>query len=84
MADLTFDQVTKIITREVMEQYEQLRQLGPCNMFDVYCVEGAAHELDFEELAEVYIDHYGLIWQNFGKLMRHYGIEQPAREAHDA
>ena len=76
MTELTFDEITAIITREVMEQYEALRKLGPCNMFDVNCVTNYAKLMYFDALAKIYIEHCTIIWQNFAKLMKHYGIEQ--------
>ena len=77
--ETTFDEITAIITREVMMEYDTVRQLGPCNMCDVNCVANYAGLMDFDALAEVYIEHAPLIWQSFCKLMKHYGIEQPHR-----
>jgi len=73
MTNLTFEQITEIITREMMEQYEQVRRL--CSKF---CRQG------LDSLAEVYEEHYSLIWQNFGKLMAYYGITQPHQETNSA
>jgi len=73
---LTFDEITTIITYDVMEQYEQVRKIGCSNMRNVVCVCDAADRLEFDALADVYGEHYSLIWRNFGALMRHYGIEQ--------
>lgn len=64
------------ITREVMEQYEQLRRLGPCNMFDLGCVQLYAEQMEFYELAELDRGDYLYILKNFSQLMAHYEIEQ--------
>lgn len=64
------------ITREVMEQYEKVRKIGPCNMFDYHCVIKAATELEFYDLAELGKDEYISILTNFDELMKKFGIEQ--------
>lgn len=76
MKELTFEQVTKIITRDVMEQYEQVRVIGCCNMLSTECVCNIAERLEFNALMETYKEHFVLIWQNFSKLMAYYEIEQ--------
>ena len=81
MTELAFEQITKIITRKVMEQYEQVRQAETCNMFDTNRVARYALYLGSNELAQIYSEHYALIWQNFGKLMRHYGIGQSLKSS---
>ena len=63
------------ISKEVMEQYEEVRSLGPCNMFDFGCVQQAADELEFYELANLDRKDYVYILSNFGKLMKHYNIK---------
>jgi len=66
----------KIITKEVMEQYEIIRRMGPCNMFDYCCVINTANDLELEELASLEKEEYVYILRNFGKLMKKYKIEQ--------
>lgn len=66
----------KAITKEVMEQYEKIRQLGPCNMFDMGCVQRIADEMDFHELGCLTNKEYVHILSNYGELMEKYGIER--------
>ena len=40
------------ITKKVMEQYEQIRSMGPCNMYDRNCVLDMAERLDLYNLAD--------------------------------
>ena len=76
MPKWTFDQITEVITREVMTEYEELRRLGTCNMFDTACVVGNAEWLGFDALAAVYENYYSLIWRSFDRLMKHYDISE--------
>lgn len=69
-------EITKVITYDVMAQYEEIRRLGPCNMFDYNGVMEAAEMMDFYNLADLTKDEYVLILQNFNSLMKYYGIEQ--------
>ena len=66
----------KQIPKEVMEQYEQIRKMGPCNMLDFYCVQRTANELEFYSLASLTKKEYTFILSNFGKLMKKYEIPQ--------
>ena len=43
--------MNKNVTKEVMEQYKKVRKSGICNMFDFYCVQNAAFEMDYQALA---------------------------------
>lgn len=63
------------ITKEMMEQYERIRSLGPCNVFDYHCVVRAATELEFYDLAELGKDEYITILTNFDELMKKFGIK---------
>ncbi len=64
------------ITKEVMEQYEQIRSLGPCNMFDSACVQRFANEMEFYDLACLTTDEYVYILSNFSELMKKHNIIQ--------
>lgn len=64
------------ITKEVMLQYEAIRQLGFCNMLDYYCVVNRASELDYCDLADLERDDYVYILSNFSNLMKFYGVAQ--------
>lgn len=66
----------KAITEDVMNQYEIIRKMGACNMFDYYCVTNTANDLEMYEMASLEIDEYTYILQNFSKLMKKYNIEQ--------
>lgn len=64
------------ITKEIMEQYEQIRSLGPCNMFDLKCVQRIASKLGFHDLANLTKTEYIYILSNFSRLMKKYEISQ--------
>lgn len=64
------------ITKEIMERYEQIRSLGPCNMFDFYCIQRIANEMEFYDLANLTKQEYIYILSNFSQLMKKYGISQ--------
>ena len=64
------------ITEAVMNQYEIIRRMGPCNMFDYYCVTNTANDLEMYELGSLEKEEYTYILKNFSRLMKKYGIEQ--------
>lgn len=64
------------VTEEVMIQYEAIRQLGPCNMFDFSGVISNCHRLGFRDLENLSLDDYKYILNNFSKLMKYYEIAQ--------
>ena len=64
------------MTKEIMEQYEAVRQSGACNMFNYYCVTNVAKTLGFDALAEVSFDEYKDILMNFEKYMKQFDIKQ--------
>lgn len=68
----------KSITAEVMDQYEQLRRLGPTNMLDLDGVQKYAKWLGFDELAEIAANrkNYTDLLMNFSHYMVKYGITQ--------
>ena len=63
-------------TKEVMEQYEAIRQMGPCNMFDYGCVINSADRMDFFKLASLTRKEYGDLLMNFSELMKKYNIKE--------
>lgn len=75
---MEFATVLQEINRDCMAQYEQVRRSGACNMLDPNCVCDVAEAWELWELADVAADAdlYSLLLQNFGKLMKHYEIEQ--------
>ena len=77
--DVSLEEAISIISKEAVEQYEEIRRLGPCNMFDYYCVNEFANSAGFEDLGMLDLDDYYVIIGHFGGLMRHYGITQPER-----
>jgi len=71
-----FEQVMEIITKEVMEQHEAVRQSGQCNMYDCGCVQMAADNFDFWELSMLDRDDYKMLLKNYTKLAEVYDIDQ--------
>lgn len=68
-----------IVTKEIMEQYEYIRQSGVRNMFDYSHVISLAKKVKFKELASVTLEQYKHILLNFGKYMRKFNIKQPKK-----
>ena len=73
-ADRTSKKRNPNITAIVMEQYEHIRQEGPCNMFDFNCVQGVACSFGFFELADLEKEDYVYILSNYSRLMEEHGI----------
>ena len=69
--------IIKTISKEIMEQYEIIRQSGATNMFDYYNVIRCAKILNLKKLAKVSLEDYKILLLNFQKLMKHYDIKQP-------
>ena len=69
--------IIKIISKEVMEQYEKIRRSGLTDMFNYYQVVNIANRVDFRALAILPLEDYRILLLNFQKLMKHYGIKQP-------
>ena len=76
------DEVLDLISKECMEQYEAVRSAGYCNMFNLTDVKFVAGRFGYDALAEVAADRdkYVVLLENFGDLMRHYGITQGRKE----
>ena len=68
--------MNETITKEVMEQYEAIREAGPCNMFNYSCVIHIADQMEFFQLASLDIKQYGQLLMNFSELMKKYNIKQ--------
>ena len=66
------------ISREAMEQYEDIRKSGRCNMMDFNCVMHQAREWDYYDLAELADNKsdYLYLLQNYSRLMELYQIGQ--------
>ena len=71
------------MTKEIMEQYEAVRQSGACNMFNYNCVTNVAETLGFDALAEVSFDKYKDILMNFEKYMKQFDIKQGEPRRHE-
>lgn len=69
-------EITKVITKDMMVQYEKIRSSGICDMYNYYNVVYVADKLEFYALASLTRKDYALLLQNFSSLMKHYGIEQ--------
>jgi hypothetical protein len=67
-------EVTELITEEIMGQYEIIRKVGQCNMVDYRCVNNEAWLHGFYELADLNGEEYRILLKNYGKLMKHYQI----------
>jgi len=64
------------ITKEMMEQYEAIRQSGVTNMFDYFNVRTIAKKGKCKELASLSLEDYKILLFNFNKLMKKYDIKQ--------
>lgn len=69
------------LSKEVIQQYEECRTLGSCNMFDRNCVARFAFDNGMHDLSAVASDSrlYGMLLKNYSTLMRHYGIQSGYR-----
>lgn len=68
--------VIQTVSKEIMEQYEEIRALGPCNMLDLQCVRAEAELLGHAELASLARAQFLLIFKHYFDLMHHYEIER--------
>lgn len=68
--------VVATISKEVMEQYEEIRALGPCNMLDRRCVQVEADRLGYRALACLTTTEFSLVFRHYFDLMGHYEIER--------
>jgi hypothetical protein len=64
------------ISKEAVEQFEEIRAMGPCNMLDRRCVQEAANDFDYYDLAILERDEYLFLVRNYSQLMKHYGIKR--------
>jgi len=64
------------ITKNIMLEYEAIRQMGVSNMFDFDTVTNYANQFDLYDLASLEAEEYYYILGNFGKLMSHFSIDQ--------
>jgi hypothetical protein len=68
--------IIETISKEAMQQYEEIRALGPCNMLDLECVKEEAEALGHTELAALTRAEFLMIFKNYFDLMHHYEIER--------
>ena len=64
------------ITKEIMQQYENVRQSGATNMFDYWNVMSVANKFQFHQLGSLTQDEYLFILQGFSRLMSKFNISQ--------
>lgn len=64
------------ITYNIMSQYEIVRRLGRCNMFNYPCVIDCARMLELNDLANLNEKEYVYILENFSDLMIKFNINQ--------
>jgi len=69
-------EIAKVIPKEVMEQYEEIRAAGPCNMFDIRCVQIEADLLGYHALASLTKGKYVLILTEYEDLMEFHGVKR--------
>lgn len=62
------------VTKKIMQQYENIRSKGVCNMFDYYCVVKMADRLKYFALAALTYEEYKDLLMNFGKYMKDFNI----------
>lgn len=68
--------VTKVITKEAMQQYEKIRARGSYNMMDRSGVQAEADLYEYHALASLTKAEYLLILRHYSELMQHHGIER--------
>lgn len=68
------------ITKETMEEYEELRRTGITNMFDYYNVISVSKKVKLKALAALSLDDYKYLLSHFGTLMKQYDIQQPGKK----
>lgn len=66
----------KIITKTVMQEFEEVRVGGSCNMFDMRCVQFIADDNGYHELASLTKGEYVLCIKFYSELMELHGIER--------
>jgi len=64
------------ITKNAVEQYEKIRGLGPCNMFDYNCVMNYAGMMGLIELSDLNKDDYIFIISNYSDLLDLFNISR--------
>ena len=69
------------ITKEIMEQYETMRQSGICNMFSYDCVMIYAREMKLLNLGSLTFEEYKDVLRNFSKYMKKFDIQQDSVKA---
>jgi hypothetical protein len=70
------EKITKLITKEIMEDYEIVRETGITNMFDYYRVMWAANKMNMGAFSKLTLEDYKVLLMNFNKLMKFYDIKQ--------
>lgn len=69
------EDVLQAIGADTIEQFENIRVAGPCNMLDSSCVQRAAFEEDYHDLVLCIEDgNYGKILKHYSQLMTHYKV----------
>ena len=64
------------LTKELIEQYEETRASGICNMYDFDCVIRTADEFGLDLLVDVTRKDYVLILKNYSRLIDEFEIER--------
>ncbi len=64
----------QVISKEAIEQFGEVRQLGRCNMIDFHCVANLADATERFALASLTKEEYWQLLRNFSGMMKYYGI----------
>ena len=75
---MELSEAIEVISADAMEQYEEVRTSGYCNMIDRNCVSDACELMGHYDLVEIAEDRklYAALLLNYSGLMQHYGIKQ--------
>lgn len=72
MSNFTFD--NENITKEILEQFIEVRDSAECNMMDFNCVRSKANDEGFFELVLIEKEDYLYILRHYSELMEHFEI----------
>lgn len=76
MTNDTLEQAIELISEEAMQQFEEVRQAGPCNMLNYKCVMRFADGEEMYALASLLDEEYNLILKHYSILMKIYKIKR--------
>lgn len=74
--DTSPEHAIDVISKEAMQQFENVRQEGPCNMLDYKCVLRFADSEEMYALASLLGEEYDLIIKHYSILMKFHKIKR--------